>query len=90
MRSAADVEKVVVPDVEQELDYVMEAIKMTVKELDSSVPLIGFAGSPWTILCYTVEGQGSKSFDKAKGSASHSLRHHTSCFKNHRYYYPLP
>jgi uroporphyrinogen decarboxylase len=31
------------------------------------VPLIGFAGSPWTIMCYAVEGQGSKSFDKAKG-----------------------
>ena len=79
VRSAADVEKVVVPDVEQELNYVMDAIKMTVKELDSSVPLIGFAGSPWTILCYTVEGQGSKSFDKAKGfcfsqpEASHKL-----------------
>ncbi len=79
VRSAADVEKVVVPDVEQELDYVMDAVKMTVKELDSSVPLIGFAGSPWTILCYTVEGQGSKSFDKAKGfcfsqpEASHKL-----------------
>ena len=67
VRMATDVDKVVVPDVEQELDYVMDAIKMTVKELDSRVPLIGFAGSPWTILCYTVEGQGSKSFDKAKG-----------------------
>ena len=82
VRSAADVEKVVVPDVEQELDYVMEAIKMTVKELDSSVPLIGFAGSPWTILCYTVEGQGSKSFDKAKGFCfSQPEASHTSCFK---------
>jgi uroporphyrinogen decarboxylase len=35
--------------------------------LDDEVPLIGFAGSPWTIMCYAVEGQGSKSFDKAKG-----------------------
>jgi uroporphyrinogen-III decarboxylase len=34
--------------------------------LDDEVPLIGFAGSPWTIMCYAVEGQGSKSFDKAK------------------------
>ena len=67
VRSAADVDKVVVPDVEEELGYVMDAIRMTKAELDDEVPLIGFAGSPWTILCYTVEGQGSKSFDKAKG-----------------------
>ena len=67
VRSGDAVDKVVVPDVEQELGYVMDAIKMTVTELDGSVPLIGFAGSPWTILCYTVEGKGSKSFDKAKG-----------------------
>jgi uroporphyrinogen decarboxylase len=40
---------------------------MTKEALNNEVPLIGFAGSPWTILCYSVEGQGSKSFDKAKG-----------------------
>ena len=57
----------------------MDAIRMTKAELDDNVPLIGFAGSPWTILCYTVEGQGSKSFDKAKGfcfsqpQAAHTL-----------------
>ena len=67
VRTSGDVDKVVVPDVEQELGYVMDAIRMTKYELDDRVPLIGFAGSPWTILCYTVEGQGSKSFDKAKG-----------------------
>ena len=67
VRTAGDVDKVFVPDVEQELGYVMDAIRMTKHELDDRVPLIGFAGSPWTILCYTVEGQGSKSFDKAKG-----------------------
>jgi len=67
IRTTGDVDKVVVPDVEQELGYVMDAIRMTKHELDDRVPLIGFAGSPWTILCYTVEGQGSKSFDKAKG-----------------------
>jgi uroporphyrinogen decarboxylase len=67
IRTAAAVETVRVPDVEEELSYVMDAIRMTKRELDDRVPLIGFAGSPWTILCYTVEGQGSKSFDKAKG-----------------------
>ena len=39
---------------------------MTQKELNNSVPLIGFAGSPWTLLCYAVQGQGTKTFDKAK------------------------
>lgn len=66
IRSSVDVEKVIVPDVYQELGYVLEAIKMTKKELNNEVPLIGFAGSPWTILCYAVQGQGSKNFDMAK------------------------
>ncbi len=65
--SAADVNKIRVPNVEEKLDYVMEAIKMTKSELNNEVPLIGFAGSPWTIMCYSVEGQGSKTFNKAKG-----------------------
>ena len=64
--SAADVKKIRVPIVEEALDYVMDAIKMTKSELDNKVPLIGFAGSPWTIMCYSVEGQGSKTFNKAK------------------------
>lgn len=53
-------------DVEDRLAYVMEAIKITNKELDGRVPLIGFAGAPWTIFCYMVEGQGSKTFAKAR------------------------
>lgn len=67
VRTMADVQKVVVPEIGDTLGYVMEAIKMTKHELDNRVPLIGFAGSPWTILCYTVEGHGSKTFDQAKG-----------------------
>ena len=66
IRSAADVERVVVPDVEESLGYVMQAIKMTNEKLQGEVPLIGFAGSPWTIFCYCVQGQGSKNFDLAK------------------------
>lgn len=66
VRSMSDVQKTVVPEIGDTLQYVMDAIKMTKKELDDRVPLIGFAGSPWTILCYTVQGQGSKSFDLAK------------------------
>jgi len=67
IRNAKDVENVVVPDVEDRLHYVMEAVKLTKTALDNRVPLIGFAGSPWTILCYAVQGQGSKNFDLAKG-----------------------
>ncbi|UCE94272.1 MAG: uroporphyrinogen decarboxylase, partial [Flavobacteriaceae bacterium] len=48
------------------LGYVMDAIKMTKQMLNDEIPLIGFAGSPWTVFCYCVQGQGSKSFDKAK------------------------
>lgn len=66
IRTQKDVDNVIVPDVHIELDYVMQAIKMTKDMLDNEVPLIGFAGSPWTILCYCVQGQGSKNFDKAK------------------------
>jgi len=67
VRSLEAVAQVNVPDIDESLGYVLEAIKMTKEALNNEVPLIGFAGSPWTILCYSVEGQGSKSFDKAKG-----------------------
>ncbi|MEL6918054.1 MAG: uroporphyrinogen decarboxylase [Bacteroidota bacterium] len=66
IRSQKDVDHVIVPDVNEALDYVMHAIKMTKEKLDNEVPLIGFAGSPWTLLCYCVQGEGSKTFDKAK------------------------
>ncbi|MBP2834161.1 uroporphyrinogen decarboxylase [Aquimarina sp. U1-2] len=66
IRSLKDVEQVIVPDIQETLGYVMDAIKLTKERLDNRVPLIGFAGSPWTILCYAVQGQGSKNFDKAK------------------------
>jgi uroporphyrinogen decarboxylase len=66
VRTAADVDNVIVPDVTQALDYVYDAIRATKELLNDDIPLIGFAGSPWTILCYCVQGQGSKNFDKAK------------------------
>ncbi|MAO08197.1 MAG: uroporphyrinogen decarboxylase [Alteromonas sp.] len=66
IRSAKDLNEVIVPNIEETLGYVMDAIKMTKEKLNDEVPLIGFAGSPWTILCYCVEGQGSKNFAKAK------------------------
>ncbi|MBQ0738562.1 uroporphyrinogen decarboxylase, partial [Aquimarina celericrescens] len=66
VRTPVQVNDIVIPDVYEELGYVYEAIKMTKQELNDEVPLIGFAGSPWTILCYLVQGQGCKNFDKAK------------------------
>jgi len=79
IRTSKDVEQVIIPEINEELGYVMDAIRLTKEMLNDEVPLIGFAGSPWTILCYAVEGQGSKSFDKAKGfcfsqpEAAHAL-----------------
>lgn len=67
IRSAAMVDAIPANDAKVELDYVYKAIKVTKQMLNDEVPLIGFAGSPWTILCYVVEGKGSKTFDKAKG-----------------------
>lgn len=67
IRTAQDVEKVIVPNIQETLGYVMDAIKITKEMLNDEVPLIGFAGSPWTIFCYAVEGKGSKTFDTAKG-----------------------
>ncbi len=66
IRTQKDVDNVVIPNVNEALGYVMEAIKMTKEKLNNEIPLIGFAGSPWTILCYCVQGEGSKTYDKAK------------------------
>jgi uroporphyrinogen decarboxylase len=66
IRSQADVDRIPEVDIDATLGYVMDAIDMTKEKLAGEVPLIGFAGSPWTILCYCVQGQGSKNFDKAK------------------------
>ena len=66
IRSEKKLNEVIVPDAEVTLSYVIEAVKMTKQALNDKVPLIGFAGSPWTLLCYAVQGQGSKNFDKAK------------------------
>ncbi|MBC7904383.1 MAG: uroporphyrinogen decarboxylase [Gemmatimonadaceae bacterium] len=66
IKTAADMSRVIVPDVEETLGYVFDAIKMIKRELDGRVPLIGFAGAPWTLLCYMVQGKGSKTFDEAK------------------------
>ncbi|TAF95661.1 MAG: uroporphyrinogen decarboxylase [Runella slithyformis] len=61
-----DVAQLRVADPEADLGYVLEAIKITKRELNGRVPLIGFAGAPFTIFCYMTEGKGSKTFSVAK------------------------
>lgn len=70
--SESDIDRLQNPPIEESLGYVLDAITLTKKLLNNQIPLIGFSGSPWTILCYAVEGKGSKTFDKAK----------SFCFKN--------
>lgn len=53
-------------DVGEKLGYVGEAVTLTRTKLDGKVPLIGFAGAPWTLMCYMIEGGGSKTMSKAK------------------------
>lgn len=66
IRTLEQVENLQVSGAEENLKYVYDAIDITLQKLDNEIPLIGFAGSPWTLLCYCVEGKGSKSFDIAK------------------------
>jgi uroporphyrinogen decarboxylase len=61
-----DLEKLSTNHIVENLDYVMQTLRLINKELDGRVPLIGFAGAPWTIFCYMVEGKGSKTFSKAR------------------------
>lgn len=64
--TASDVNNLVIPDPADKLSYVTDAVSLIRKELDGSVPLIGFAGSPWTLATYMVEGGSSKTFSKIK------------------------
>ena len=61
-----DLARLKIADAEADLGYVLEAIRVTKKELNGRVPLIGFAGAPFTLFCYMVEGSGSKTFSKAR------------------------
>ena len=65
-RTASDIHALGVPDPETELRYVIDSVRMIRRELRGRVPLIGFAGSPWTMATYAVEGQGSKDFHRIK------------------------
>lgn len=66
VKDEAGIEALLTDGAEERLDYVMKALSLTKQQLNGRVPLIGFAGAPWTLLCYMVEGKGSKTFDKAK------------------------
>ncbi|HEX7043235.1 MAG TPA: uroporphyrinogen decarboxylase [Burkholderiales bacterium] len=66
IRSADDVAALPVPDPESELRYVMDAVRLVRRELDGRVPLIGFAGSPWTLATYMIEGGSSREFPQTK------------------------
>lgn len=61
-----DIKQLPIPDPQTDLGYVMDAIRLARQELDNKVPLIGFAGSPWTLATYMIEGGSSKTFTKIK------------------------
>ncbi|HNQ60912.1 MAG TPA: uroporphyrinogen decarboxylase [Bacteroidia bacterium] len=65
VKSETDVSKLKIAEA-SELKYVMDAIQITKRELNGRVPLIGFAGAPWTIFSYMIQGKGSKTFSEAK------------------------
>lgn len=69
LRDAASIQRLAVPDMEGELGYVMDAVRLIRRELDGRVPLIGFSGSPWTLACYMIEGGGSDGFARVRALA---------------------
>jgi uroporphyrinogen decarboxylase len=78
MRDAQAIRKLAVPDMDGKLRYVTEAVRLSRQELAGRVPLIGFAGSPWTLACYMVEGHGSRDFATLKAMCweNPALAHH--------------
>jgi uroporphyrinogen decarboxylase len=75
VRTAADIAKLGVPDPGSDLKYVTDAVALVRRELSGRVPLIGFAGSPWTVATYMVEGGGSKTFGQIKRMMYQAPRH---------------
>src|SRR3989442_11002158 len=68
LRTQADVDRLHVADAEEELGFVMEAIRRSLRGLGGRVPVIGFCGGPWTLAAYMIEGKTSRSFEKAKAA----------------------
>ena len=69
LRSASDIDALPVPDIARELRFVFDAVALVRRELAGRVPLIGFAGSPWTVATYMIEGGSSRDFPRAKALA---------------------
>lgn len=69
IQHAQDIDRLLSTGVEESLHYVFDALKLVKSELNGRVPLIGFAGAPWTLFCYMIEGKGSKTWEKAKAFA---------------------
>ena len=67
VRSMSQVEALLVPDPEESVPFVLETVRILSRELPETAPLIGFAGAPFTLFCYLVQGKGSKTFAEAKG-----------------------
>lgn len=78
LREEWEIRNLTAPDPNIELRYVMDAVSEIRRALDGSVPLIGFSGSPWTLACYMVEGQGSSDYRKIKSMvySRPDLMHH--------------
>ncbi len=78
LRKASDITALSVPDMDAELRYVMDAVQLIRRELNERVPLIGFAGSPWTLACYMIEGRSSHDFASALALCRNepTLAHH--------------
>ena len=72
VKNSADILRLAVPDPEDDLGYVLDAVRTTVRSLDGSVPLIGFSGSPWTLAVYMVEGKSKTEFAKIMAFAKES------------------
>jgi uroporphyrinogen decarboxylase len=67
VRTVSDVDKLIIPAAEETCSFLGDALKMVKKELNGSLPLIGFAGAPWTLGAYMIEGRGSKNYSHIKG-----------------------
>ena len=67
VRSRSQVDALRVPDPEESVPFVLETVRILSRELPASAPLIGFAGAPFTLFCYLVQGRGSKTFAEARG-----------------------
>lgn len=67
VRDASDIDNIIIPDPHDKLRYVTDAVSLIRRELQGSIPLIGFSGSPWTLATYMIEGGSSKNFSRIKG-----------------------